>query len=407
MMVRGRVSISGGVMSSKEFWDWFTFDESPLALMAYGLTIGFFIRTVLDPLINPSIAELKARLRSSETELEAKKSSLEECNVERVRYRDRLVNYESVRDALLGEEQQLWRLHPERPPKGYFEALTNSRTKIIAVANHKGGVGKTTITANLAAYFERRLGKRVLAIDLDYQGSLTQTLLRSAGLEPDSGLATDVISGEVTPPQLVQLARTLQPALPKCALVTAGYELYQIENRLMLKWLLEEIDTDIRYHLGQLLFSEEVQTRYDVILIDTPPRLTTAAIDAICAAHHIIVPTVPDRMSVGSVGRFMSHIKELKGRLNPTISLAGVVVNLSKATQLSDTEVDALADVRADLEGLGIQPVIFKQNILRTTYVSGVAGEDIAYLKTSSFREGIMDKLGDEIAQRIGFGVPE
>ncbi len=101
--------------------------------------------------------------------------------------------------------------------------------KVITFANLKGGVGKTTMTANIAAYLER-LGHRVLLIDFDYQGSLSRTVLgaaeRPVGASiTDKILTDDLIAKSITDPQ-----RVLAPRMPKLTLLSAGYELNREET---------------------------------------------------------------------------------------------------------------------------------------------------------------------------------
>ncbi len=380
--------------------------QTVLSLLGTGIATGYFVRRVVEKLLNPEFFELKARANDLEKEKDAELEKLKVCDEERRTAKIRLTKYEAVREAMLADEDELWRLHPEIPPPKYFDLLARSRTKIISIANHKGGVGKTTLTANLAAYFEKRLGKRCLLIDLDYQGSLSQAMLRSAGIPYAGSLANDLLSGAATGEELLKLTKHLQPVLPQSSIITANYELYSLENRLLLRWLLEEIDTDIRFHLGPVLLSPEVQAQYDVILLDTPPRLTTSAINALCASHYILIPTVPDMLSAQSVGRFMRHVKDLQISLNPALAVAGIVINLAGRATLNDSEKDAVASITRDLTPLIGKPHIFDRHIPRLSALSGAAGEEIAYLNDRMFREGIMNPLGDEIAQRIGFGVP-
>ena len=89
----------------------------------------------------------------------------------------RVKKFDQLRGALLGSEEELWRLRGEIPSVETADALRRSRAKVLVVANLKGGVGKTTIVTNLAAYFALKRRLRVLVIDLDYQGSLTGMML--------------------------------------------------------------------------------------------------------------------------------------------------------------------------------------------------------------------------------------
>jgi len=88
-----------------------------------------------------------------------------------------------VSRILSGDEDELWHFRSAGAPKGHQSALNDTRTRIITVANLKGGVEKTTLAANLAAYFDRKLGKRVLVIDADFQGSISSLLMGAAGIE--------------------------------------------------------------------------------------------------------------------------------------------------------------------------------------------------------------------------------
>ncbi|MEQ8823775.1 MAG: ParA family protein [Filomicrobium sp.] len=401
-------------MAVEKLFDGIQSWQAVLGLLGSGFGVGTFAHWLLVRLLyGENFDKLKHEVEKLENknaqlsiEVGEKSTALNDCSAHRKELMVRLTKHEAIREALLADEEELWQLHPALPPKGYFAKLGDSKTKIISIANHKGGVGKTTVTANLAAYLEKRLDKRVLAIDLDYQGSLSATLLRMVNLDYVGSVAEDLIGGDFSGAQACQVARTLQPRLPKTSVITANYELYKFENRLMLKWLLDEVEHDVRFNLGEVLLSPEIQERFDVVLIDTPPRLTTAAINAFCASHHVIIPTIPDPLSSESVGRFAKQIKGLQGALNPALNLAGVVVNFSFVNVLQDREKDALLRIRKDFENMQINAPILERNIPRLAALAGVAGEDVAYLNDKMFREGIMNKLGDEIAERIGFRVP-
>ncbi len=356
--------------------------------------------------LNGKKAELDKLEINKNAELEKAATTLKNARAKVRELRQVVVKYDSVREALFGDEDELWKLYPPQPhDDGYFRKLHETTTRVITVANLKGGVGKTTLSANLIAYLSKNLKKRVLAIDLDYQGSLSASLTQAAGLDFSGSLSDRFISGKADGRELIEIAKPLNNILPNTDLLTASYNLSRLENRLMLQWLLGEVDKDIRFNLGSVLVSSEVRDKYDVVVIDAPPRMTTAGINAYAASHHVVIPTIPDLTSSEAVARFANHIRDLRLKLNPNLNFAGVVVNMSRLRKLGSLEVQALNSVRDDLQKNNVTPHIFNQNIPRLAAIAGLAGQDIAYLRDKAFREGIMDPLGDEIAERIGLRV--
>ena len=290
----------------------------------------------------------------------------------RKRPRERPRN-DKLRETVLADESEIWRLHSPRPPNGYSNPINASRPKIIVIANNKGGVGKTTLTAGLAAYFERRKSKRVLLIDLDYQGSLTKWLLQAADVfVPENqtnrlALSNKLIDGSIS--------RQWQPEvlsndgdLKKAQLITANYALTDHETKLMLRWLKTGGDPDIRYHVAEALLSSHVQDHthgYDVVLIDAPPRLTTGAVGALVAGTHLLVPTILDPLSAETAGSFLRQAWALRVRLNLGIELVGVVGTMTPPQPLENAlgsrQQDALGIVRAGLSEWPADTYIFQK----------------------------------------------
>src|SRR5215510_2991693 len=249
--------------------------------------------------------------------------------------KEREQKLDEVRGAFVGQEHDLWCLHAARPPGGqnYYEARMRQRQRqkpVILVANLKGGVGKSTLVANLAAYF-KELGKRVLVIDGDYQGSLSNMLLAAEDYDRASAEINKVLEPGSSTAAFKSACYRFLRRLPGSMIVASTYALAAMENRLMIEYLLgdDRRYDDSRYRLASHLLSEDVGDMFDVALIDAPPRLTAATINAFCASTHLLVPTVYDKLSAEAVGTFLNGVRTLKNGLNTQIDLLGVVGTLT------------------------------------------------------------------------------
>lgn len=254
----------------------------------------------------------------------------------------------------------VWGLGPITQPENYKSNIRAAR--ILAVANLKGGVGKTTIAANIAVHLaeDDAWKKRVLLIDLDYQGSLSsmafpddQSWLPPKGAD---SVASRALSGGVEPSLFLQSCKQVKQT-PSLQVVTAHYDLAQADNRLLVEWLLNKRGADprpmsrkiadfflgrgyrpceMRYNLAKLLHSEAVRENFDLIIIDCPPRLTAGAIQALCASSHLLIPTLLDRPSAESVVSFCEQIEALKSKdLCPHLRYVGVVASRFAAHQVA------------------------------------------------------------------------
>jgi AAA domain len=185
---------------------------------------------------------------------------------------------------------------------------------VVVSANLKGGVGKTTITANIAASFAKNKFKQnpkpVLAIDLDYQGSLSSLMFAGVPWRPsDSDLspASHSVAGHPKQDWLVVSSRPAtwvenpdseEPKvrqIPRLEGISAFYDLAETEDRLRLLWAIAEEKRDIRYFLYELLHNDALRNKFSMVLIDAPPRLTTSCIQALVASTHYTDTNNPRR----------------------------------------------------------------------------------------------------------------
>jgi cellulose biosynthesis protein BcsQ len=315
---------------------------------------------------------------------------------------------EALIDALK-YERDLWNLRePDRPP-GYEAWIAEQAPKVLLVANLKGGVGKTTLSANLAAYFDERRRGRVLLIDMDYQASLSNMLSRASRTKEAESQVQKLLSGEWDGAELCAEARDLRPALGRSRLVTADYRLAAAENRLMIEWAFDQSGVDTRFSLARALMSEEVRERYDIVIIDAPPRMTFGMINALAASTHILIPTVIDRMSAEAVGNFLAALRGLRGELNPSIKIAGVVLTLAPDLKLGGPQQDSVPMLMDALKIWEEGGVIFNAHIPRRQSIAGAAGMEIAYTlpgEDGAEVRALFDALGDEVSEQIGWTAP-
>ena len=304
--------------------------------------------------------------------------------------------------------QELWKL---RPPHEFPEFRSWLRdpvgAKLLTVGNLKGGVGKTTISANLAAYVSETLGKRVLLIDLDYQASLSNMMLLAINSEDVESKVEKLFDAGAELATVMSSAIHLVPKLSRGWLVPANYPFAQTENLLLLQWLIDKnSDVDVRYRLAHTLLNPNIRQRFDLIIFDMPPRMTLGSVNALVASHHFVVPTALDKLSAEAVATFVSNMKAIKTDLNLDLELAWIVGGLSRAANLNQREEAALELAR---EGGKVWRTdvdfVLPYTIPRAVDIANAAGEDIAYL-TSGPRgahvQAIFDPIFAAICKKIG-----
>ena len=200
--------------------------------------------------------------------------------------------------------------------------------RIIAIANQKGGVGKTTTAINLSASLAS-LGKKVLALDLDPQGNMTSGL----GVDKDQveNSVYDLIIGQTGIEECIckEVIENLDVLPSNINLSAAEIELIGVENKEYI----------IRNEMGK------VKERYDFVIIDCPPALSMLTINAMTTADSVHVPIQCEYYALEGLSQLIHTINLVQERLNPALVIEGVVFTMYDArTNLSLQVVENVKD---------------------------------------------------------------
>jgi chromosome partitioning protein len=203
---------------------------------------------------------------------------------------------------------------------------------IIAIANQKGGVGKTTTAINLSAALAR-VGKKVLLVDLDPQANSSISFLDPRQLELS-------IYELLTSPETVFDDVVKRTAVEGLDLLPSRISLAKFESRFI-------GDFDAPFKLREKI--ENVAKRYDYVLIDTPPTLGLITVNALVAADYLIIPIQSSYFALEGTDDLLETVEKIKARPNPNLQVLGVVITLhDKRTALARDIYEQIKQVFGD-----------------------------------------------------------
>lgn len=199
-------------------------------------------------------------------------------------------------------------------------------SRIIAIANRKGGVGKTTTTVNVATAMAAA-GKKVLVIDLDPQGNASTSM----GIDKRGRMASsyEVLLGEAKLSQAI-----VWTEIPNFSIVPSSPDLAGAE--------IELVDVERREYALKDAITESA-ANYDYIIIDCPPSLSLVTINALVAANAVIVPLQCEFLALEGITDLIRNINQIKRKFNPGLELQGVVLTMydkrNNLTQMVEDDV--------------------------------------------------------------------
>jgi chromosome partitioning protein len=230
-----------------------------------------------------------------------------------------------------------------------MSAAIPGKTRVLVVANQKGGVGKTTTAINLGTALAA-IGENVLVLDLDPQGNASTGLGFAA--KDRVGSTYDVLLGDATLRQAI-----VPTSVPRLHLAPSSMDLLGAELELAAH---KDRSFKLRDALHVLDADSSASTHYDYVLIDCPPSLNLLTINAMAAADAVLVPLQCEFFALEGLSQLLRTVEQVRNSLNPRLSIHGVVLTMFDPR--NNLAAQVIADVRQFL-GAKVYDTVIPRNV--------------------------------------------
>ncbi len=224
------------------------------------------------------------------------------------------------------------------------QGAMSKRTRIITVANQKGGVGKTTTAINLATALAA-IGEQVLIVDLDPQGNASTGL----GIDRQARLVSsyDVLTGRSTVSDAA-----METAVPGLSIIPSTLDLLGIEMEIS-----EATDRVLKLRRA---LREAENAPYSYVLVDCPPSLNLLTLNAMAAADSVLVPLQCEFFALEGLSQLLETVEQIRGSINPNLTIQGIVLTMfDRRNNLANQVVE---DVRAYM-GDAVYETVIPRNV--------------------------------------------
>jgi chromosome partitioning protein len=270
--------------------------------------------------------------------------------------------------------------------------------------NLKGGVGKTTVTANLGAALDG-LGYRVLLLDIDLQGSLTNLFLnedQQAKLYREERLIGDFFASSFHAefPNLLDYTHSILQS-GKSRLAPTTDQLAYAEMNLTIRWLLREGNRDPRFLLRRELQLKRITSKHDIVLLDCPPLINISCVNALAACDYVLIPIMPSVQATVRVPTLLQRLKDFREKINSELNVLGILANRTLRPTLTLDEENRLSALRAQCKDVWGQEVPFFDTFIRQSAEVRAAEDQHRPLGKNDEMYNTFAELAREVATRL------